>query len=384
MKTVKSEKIGRGELILSQPTHDALLLGLSGSWKIGNVLSSSDEVLSKMKASPTIRRIAFDTQNLSGWDSGLLTFLLKVVNECSQNNILVEKDGLPQGVRKLFDLATTVPEKKGVRRETAGEPFFSRVGEQVLNFFQSLNEMLAFIGEVFLAFLKLLRGKARFRISDLTLFIQQGGAQALPIVALISALVGLILAFIGAIQLRLFGAGIYVADLVAIGMLRAMGAIMVGIILAGRTGAAYAAELGTMQVNEELDSLQSLGISPMEFLVLPRVLALTLMMPLLCLYADLMGILGGMFVGVSMLDISVMEYYHETCKAATLNDFWVGLFSSLVFGILVSLSGCLRGMECGRSASDVGNAATSAVVTGIVSIIVAMGIITFVCEVIRI
>jgi phospholipid/cholesterol/gamma-HCH transport system permease protein len=154
--------------------------------------------------------------------------------------------------------------------------------------------------------------------------------------------------------------------------------------MAGRTGAAFAAQLGTMQVNEEIDALKTMGISPMDFLVLPRMLALMLMMPLLCLYADLMGILGGLIVGVSMLDLTVMEYYVETERAVSLNNLWIGLFHSMVFGVVVALAGCLRGIQCGRSASAVGNATTSAVVTGIVGIIVSTAIITLMCQVLGI
>jgi phospholipid/cholesterol/gamma-HCH transport system permease protein len=230
----------------------------------------------------------------------------------------------------------------------------------------------------------MLGGKALFRRSDLVLIIQECGAQALPIISLISFLVGLILAFVGAVQLLMFGAQIYVASLVGIAMVRVMGAIMTGIILTGRTGAAFAAQLGTMEVNEEIDALRTLGISPVEFLVLPRMTALFLMTPLLCLYADLMGILGGLVVGVGMLDLNVMEYYHMTQASVSLNDFWIGLFQSGVFGVLVAVSGCLRGMQCGRSASSVGEAATSAVVTGIVSIVVATAVITLMCNVLGI
>jgi phospholipid/cholesterol/gamma-HCH transport system permease protein len=163
-----------------------------------------------------------------------------------------------------------------------------------------------------------------------------------------------------------------------------MGAVMTGIIMAGRTGAAFAAQIGTMEVNEEIDALKTLGISPMEYLVLPRMLALVLMMPLLCLYADLMGILGGSIVAGGMLNINMFQYYIQTKSAVSLNDLWIGLFHSVVFGVLVALAGCLRGMQCGRSASDVGDATTSAVVTSIVSIIVATAIITIMCNVIGI
>jgi phospholipid/cholesterol/gamma-HCH transport system permease protein len=244
--------------------------------------------------------------------------------------------------------------------------------------------MLNFIGEAAITFAKFLVGKATFRRVDLFLLLQECGAQALPVVSLISVLLGLILAFVGAIQLKMFGAQIFVADVVGIGMVRVMGAIMTGIIMAGRTGAAFAAQLGTMEVNEEIDALKTLGISPMEFLVLPRMIALVIMMPLLCIYADLMGILGGLIVGVGMLDLGLIEYLNRTREALTLTVFGVGLFHSAVFGVLVALSGCLRGMQCERSASAVGYAATSAVVTSIVSIIVATAVITFVCQVLGI
>ena len=214
--------------------------------------------------------------------------------------------------------------------------------------------------------------------------MQECGVQAIPIVSLISALVGLILAFIGAIQLEIFGVQIYVASLVGIGMVRALAAVMTGIIMAGRTGASFAAQIGTMQVNEEIDALTTLGISPIEFLVLPRILALSLMLPLLSLYADLMGILGGFFIGVTMLDLNFWEYYMKTCETVHLNDFWVGLFSASVFGVLVALASCLRGMQCGRSASAVGEATTSAVVTSIVSIVISTAIITVICHVLHI
>ncbi len=194
----------------------------------------------------------------------------------------------------------------------------------------------------------------------------------------------LILAFVGAIQLKLFGAQIFVADLVGIGMTRAMGAIMTGIIMAGRTGASFAATIGTMQVNEEIDALQTTGVSPIDFLVLPRMLALCIMMPLLTVYSDFMGIMGGLIVGVFGLDLNIVEYYNETTKAVSLTNFWIGIFSGFVYGILIAISGCMRGMQCGRSASAVGDATTSAVVTGIVSIVVATAIITVLCNILGI
>ncbi len=367
-----------------RPSNDTLLVNLTGEWRLREKLPDPEEVEKEIEASTGIQRIRFNTEAFTGWDSGLLTFLLKVVDYCTKNNIHVDKDGLPEGVRRLLDLATAVPEKKGARREVKRISFSARIGESSIVFWQSAKEALTFIGEATIAFVRMLAGKAKFRPHDLFITIQESGAQALPIVSLISVLVGLILAFVGAIQLRMFGAQIYVADIVGIAMVRVMGAIMTGIIMAGRTGAAFAAQLGTMQTNEEIDALRTLGISPMEFLVLPRMLALMLMMPLLCVYADLMGILGGFIVGVGMLDITPMQYYNQTKAAVSLTNLSIGLFHSAVFGVLVALSGCLRGMQCGRSASAVGEATTSAVVTAIVSIIIATAIITFACQVLGI
>ncbi len=238
--------------------------------------------------------------------------------------------------------------------------------------------MIEFLGEAALGLFNFARGKARYRGVDFWLVMQECGPKALPIVSLISLLVGLILAFVGAVQLRLFGAQIYIADLVGLGMAREMGAMMTAIIMAGRTGAAFAAQLGSMQVNDEIDALKTLGLSPIEFLVLPRMLALVLMMPLLCLYADCLGILGGALVSIGLFDISFLEYFNQTRARLSLTDFNIGIVKCAVFGVLVAITGCMRGMQCGRSSSAVGFAATSAVVTAIVFIIVSDAIMTII------
>lgn len=373
-----------GKIDSDRRSKEILRVKITGIWKIGTNIPSANLVQNKIESLGSIRRVGFYTENLTYWDSSLLTFLIKISEYCTHKNLAFDKDGLPDGVQKLIALATAVPERKGARKESTRDPFFSRVGQSTLGLWQSAIDILSFIGEAFTAFLRLLVGKASFRASDLVLFIQQCGANALPIVSLISFLVGLILAFVGAVQLAMFGAQIYVADLVGIAMLRVMGAIMAGIVMAGRTGAAFAAQLGTMQVNEEIDALKTMGVSPMEFLVLPRMLALVVMMPLLCIYADLMGILGGLVVGVGMLDISITQYIVQTKGALNLNHFFIGIFQAGVFGVLVALAGCLRGMQCGRSASAVGDATTSAVVTSIVAIIVATAIVTVGCNVLGI
>jgi len=374
----------RGEMTMEQPSADTLKVILSGQWKLGADLPGADKVQQMLQSRPRVRNLVFDTRELAFWDTGLLTFLDNLRKFCSQQKISLNNDGLPEGARKLLELASAVPEKKDAHKAEVHVSFFTHLGDETVNFFQSAGELFAFIGDAFVAFLKLLRGKAQYRSADLGLIMQAVGAQAVPIVSLISFLVGLILAFIGAIQLRLFGAQIYVADLVGIAMVRLMAAIMTGIVMAGRTGGAFAAQLGTMQVNQEIDALQTLGISPMEFLVLPRMVALALMMPLLCLYANFMGILGGMAVAVWMLNLDFIQYYNETVTAIGLWNLGIGLFSGFVFGVIVALAGCMRGMQCGRSAAAVGDAATSAVVTAIVGIIASTAVITVLCDILGI
>jgi phospholipid/cholesterol/gamma-HCH transport system permease protein len=357
-----------------QHSGEAILIRLSGVWRLRGGLPSATLVQRELESSPQVRGVALEARELTSWDSSVLTFLVEVSELCRQRGINMDRAGLPAGVRRLLELAEAVPEKKGARKEEVESPFLERVGTSAIGAGESLGEMLKFLGEMSVTFVRLFRMKVRFRAVDLVLLIQQCGAQALPIVTLISFLVGVILAFVGAVQLRQFGAQIYVADLVGIAMVREMGAMMTGIIMAGRTGAAFAAQLGTMKVTQELDAFTTMGFSPLEFLVLPRVIALVLMMPLLCLYSDFVGILGGAAIGVSMLDLSWVTYFRETTNAINLTGLFGGVFKSSVYGVLIALAGCLRGIQCGNSSSAVGDAATSAVVTGIVAIVSACGV----------
>lgn len=369
------------ELRFQQPTPDTLCVELTGNWTMRAELPAFTVVARQLEGAPQVRRLTFAAQDLRDWDSTLLPFLLKCQTLCGQRQLVCDLSTLPQGVQRLLHLATAVSERKGARREAVKDPLLVRIGKSAQENVAAAKDLLTFLGQLALAFTNLLRGRARFRRTDFLIIVQECGAQALPIVSLISFLVGLILAFVGAVQLRQFGAQIYVADLVGIAMAREMGAMMTGIVMAGRTGAAFAAQLGTMMVNEEIDALTTTGLPPMEFLVLPRMLALMLMVPLLCLYADLLGILGGALIGVGMLDLGVVEYYNQTQAALHLSTFVLGLIKAAVFGALVALAGCLRGMQCGRSAAAVGAAATSAVVTGIIWIIVSDAVLTIIYEV---
>jgi phospholipid/cholesterol/gamma-HCH transport system permease protein len=372
------------EMSFSRPTEDTLLVRLAGDWTIKEELPAVEEVQKQADSGPPLQRIAFDTQGLGRWDSGFITFLIKLFDQFNRSQIDTDKEGLPEGVRRLLDLAAAVPEKKDARAVAVQEPFLVQIGKASMDVARQVTALTTFLGEATMAFGRFLVGKAKFRRTDLWLTIQQCGADALPIVSLISFLVGMILAFVGAVQLALFGAQIYIANLVGIAMAREMGAIMTAIIMAGRTGAAFAAQIGTMQVNEEVDALTTMGISPMEFLVLPRMLALIVMMPLLCLYSDLVGIMGGFVVGTGMFDISFTQYMEQTKASLNLTQFGIGVFKSAIFGVIVAIAGCLRGMESGRSASAVGDAATSAVVTSIVLIIVLDGIFAVVTNIIGI
>jgi len=372
------------DIHLQQPAPDRLVIDMTGSWRIDDPKPALDAVESRLAEGPEIRGVSFGSAALGEWDSSLLTYLRQLMRLCAARQVAVDLAGLPEGARRLLTLAAAVPPQDDARAAGARDPYLASVGADVIEFCKSCGELIGFVGATFVAGARLVAGRARFRPQDLRGFLLDCGARALPIVSLISLLVGLILAFIGILQLKYFGAQVFVADLVGIGMVRQMGAIMTGVIMAGRTGAAFAAQLGTMQVNEEIDALQTLGINPMEFLVLPRMLALTAMMPLLCLYANLMGVLGGFAVAVGLYGVNGTTYVQRTLEAVGVKDLWVGLFMSFVFGILVSLAGCLRGLQCGRSASAVGDAATSAVVTGIVAIVVATASITVLCDVLGI
>jgi phospholipid/cholesterol/gamma-HCH transport system permease protein len=356
-------------------------VAFTGAWNLGAATVDPGEVLRKLQAAPVPARLRFDTTGLGVWDSRLLVFCRSLTAAARKNGVALDLAGLPDGARRLLELTEKVPDRTGAGATKSHEPFLARLGGMVLSAWQGLPDLLEFVGDVVLACLNLVKGKAVFQPSGLLLLIGQVGVDALPIVSLISLLVGLILAFVASIQLLQFGAQIYVATIVGIAMVRVMGAIMTGIIMAGRTGAAFAAELGTMQVNEEIDALRTFGFSPAEFLVMPRMLALVVMMPLLCVYADLMGVLGGFVVGVFMLHINPELYLTQTFNSVPLVNFWIGLVHSVVFGVLVALAGCYRGMRCGRSAMGVGQATTSAVVTGILSIVLATAVITWLCNI---
>lgn len=351
---------------LDADDRDCARLSFLGDWVLEQSAPTSASVLERIE-SGRWRRLVLDTGEIGNWDSLFVSHVRALVQLCDHLEISVDQAELPAGVKRLLDLAPTIrpqavpkpPPRPLTARLTAA---LRRVGGPVVEF-------LSFLGESADAFYRLLIGRANIRGADLLYFIEQGGPRAIPILTLIAVLVGMILAYMGSVQLRHFGAQIYVANLVSVGMAREMGAFMTAIILAGRTGAAYAAQLGSMQSNDEIDALKIMGISPAEFLVLPRTLALLITMPLLTIYADFMGMVGGGIVATSM-HISPHQYLLQTQASISVGDITAGVAKSFVFAIAIALAGCRWGMCSGRSSAAVGEATTSAVVSAIVYIVV--------------
>jgi phospholipid/cholesterol/gamma-HCH transport system permease protein len=369
------------ELTFAREPDGALAVRLAGRWQLRGEHPTAAALEGEIASRPAAR-LRFDAAELESWDSSLVALVARVLRRCEERGVAADRRGLPEGVRRLLALAESVPERGRSEAETPSP--LSRLGHAALERGRQFRGTLAFLGEVTLALLRLSVLRARFPVRDFFFYVQQAGVQALPIVTLIGFLVGLILAFMGAVQLLRFGATIYVADLVTLAMLREMGAVMTGVVMAGRTGAAFAAQLGTMKVTEEIDAFRTLGISPIEYLVVPRVLALVAMMPLLTLYANFWGIVGGVVVSSTMLDLTLTQYLNETFAAATLTDLSLGVVKGGVFGALIAFASCLQGIRTGDTASAVGDSATAAVVSGIVLIIATDGAFAVICNVLGI
>ncbi len=354
---------------LQHGTGDVITLQLSGDWLQGQETADFTELRTELARTGASTLIA-DGATLGEWDSLLMAFLLQCHDFCSEEGIEFSTREMPESAQRLLAVATAVPPQKPAKEAPA--PWFKSIHPvQILHdLIDDLRESLAFVGEITLAAARLVAGKANTRFTDFRTFVYQAGPDAFAIISLTSVLVGMILAYLGAVQLQQFGAEIYVADLVVIGMLREMGVLMTAVVMAGRTGAAYAAQLGTMQTNEEIDAIVTMGISPVEFLVMPRMLALVVVMPLLTIYADLLGMIGGGIVAGGM-GITPLQYIKESQNAISLTHISVGLIKSVVFALLIAVAGCRSGINSGRSSAAVGQAATEAVVTAIVYLIIA-------------
>ena len=356
-------------------------LCLSGDWiaRYGGLKSKAEIKEWVNKTGKTTVRI--DIAGVASWDSALVIFIRDLKDAYEQTPDFATPlilEGLPESIHRLLSLAKSVNVPDAASTNKRQPKLLAHVGLQTLDMWSETIRVMELIGNTLLRGIAYFGGKAHVRSVDVVHEIQESGAKALSIVSIVNMLVGAILAFVGAVQLQRFGAGIYVADLVGLSIVREMAAVMTAIVMAGRTGGAYAAHIATMQGNEEIDALKALGISIYDFLILPRITALVTMMPLLYLYACAVGLFGGFIVSVATLDLTPAAFMHELQGALAGKQFFIGLSKSLLFGALVALVGCHIGLKAGRSAADVGRAATSAVVVGIVGII-ALDAIFAVC-----
>jgi phospholipid/cholesterol/gamma-HCH transport system permease protein len=311
----------------------------------------------------------YETSELTGFDSTLPAFLLARIRERQRDGMIPPLTGLPTDLRGLMELALSVPEESEAKGKHVKTTELGKLGGHSLNIWHGFLNIAEFTGLSLLSLGRFLTGRAHFRGDEFWHTVQQCGAAALPIVSLISFLIGLIMAFVGNVQLANFGASLYVADLVGIAMVREMGVMMTAIIMSGRTGAAFAAHIGSMKANQEIDALRTFGFNPFDFLVLPRMLALVLMMPLLTMYANGIGILGGMLVG-SAVGIPPALYWYETLTVLSLENAFLGVMKSIFFGVVIAVAGCRQGMNSEVSSAGVGRATTRAVVFSITAIII--------------
>ena len=354
---------------------DSLVVVLAGDWSLEQRPPRFETLIEGGAAGQGGgRTLAFDAAELGDWDTSLLIFLTQCQDYCTKHELECDLSGLPERVSRLLALANAVPERVQAEPPPRAS-FVARLGIAVLGGWREVLAAITFAGEVALSFARLFTGRNHMRWRQFWVVVQTNSSGALPIVTLIALLVGVIIAFLGVVVLERFGAGYYVSYLVGFGMLREMASLMTGIIIAGRTGAAFAAELGTMKVTEEIDAYTTLGLSPIDHLALPRILGLFLMMPLLTLYADVVGIAGGMIVSRALLDLSFTQFTNGLLYAVTISDALLGLLKGTIFGLIVGVAGCMKGLQGGSDASAVGRAATAAVVLGITLIVAANAVV---------
>jgi len=347
---------------------DGVIVTLSGDWTVtayGGVEPGAVQQI--LDTASTGHGIEFDLQQLRQWDSTLLVFLAELRRASAARAIPFDDSGLPPAAARLLALsAEAIPIAKRAR---ATNRLLSRVGQAAIDSGGEAVEVMTLVGDALLSGGRAIRGRVRMRGVDLMTCIHEAGAAALPIVTIVNVLIGGIVAFVGAVQLQRFGADIFVADLIGVAMIREMVSLMTAIIMSGRTGGAYAAHIATMLGNEEIDALRVIGIPINDYLILPRLLALTGMMPLLYLYGCAVGIFGGFIVSVAMLNLSPRGFIDEISSAVAGGQVVFGLIKSVAFGALIAIVGCRAGLRAGRSAADVGQAATKAVVAGIIGVI---------------
>ncbi len=360
-------------------------LRIAGEWR---------GAVSPLPAAPVFGHGALivEARELLSWDARLASSLWRLLSAVDRSKVSIELGSLPHGLQQILELALPAPPAEGgatpegtttrkLRKLRLRRPgWVTTLGQSAGKAIDNGKVTITFVGDVLLSAGRLMRGRSDMRWSDLVWQIDQTGPRSVPIVSIVSFLVSLIVAYMGAAQLQLFGAQSYIADLVTVGVVREIAALVTGIILAGRVGAAFAAQIGSMRANEEVDALRTLGVDPIDHLVLPRVLAMALVAPLLTAYAAIVGMGVGWLVAVGIYGVAPIEYVIKSFDALTMPHVLIGLFKGTVYAVLVALAGCRQGLAAGGSAEAVGQATTAAVVQSIVWMAVAASVLTVVFQ----
>lgn len=343
-------------------------LRFSGTLVLAGAASLWQEVQQAASQITAGQTLNFDMSGVETVDGGTIALLVQVRADLHRMGAVSEFVAAPPSVQEIIHLYRG-DVKVGPLRRRRPRKMLEQIGDATVAFFHEVKLVLGFFGEMLISAGRVLRRPRTANWRELWPTMERTGADAVPIVLLINFLIGFVMAFQGAVQLKQFGANIFVADLVGLALARELGPLMTAIIVCGRSGAAFAAELGTMKVSEEIDALRTMGFGPMRFLVLPRALALMLVMPALTLIADLVGIIGGLFVGLISLNLTFSGYFYETQSAVTVWDVFSGLIKSVVFALVIALISCQQGLATSGGAEGVGRRTTASVVATLFALI---------------
>ena len=357
-------------------------LGLSGRIALDNVYGLWQE-LQKQLDEMIPAKLEVDLAQVEYLDSSGALALILLEKEAKNRNITLSFANASESAQRIMGLIDPATLDLPPLRQEEELNFFEHLGQAALGVVDEAYQLLSFFGKLTVSLIFLLFRPRMVRWGEVLVYMQRTGVEAFPILGMMSLLMGLVIAFMSSFTLQQFGAIIYVAALVGAGFARALGALLTGILVAGRSGSAFAAEIGTMQVNEEVDALEVMGFEPIQFLAVPKVLATMLVMPILTIYSIFFGILGGFLVGVTVLNISIYTYINQTQKALVVFDIFYSLIEAVIYGMIIAAIGCQRGFQVRGGAEEVGTATTSAVVAGLFLILVAAAIFSILQQYIR-
>jgi phospholipid/cholesterol/gamma-HCH transport system permease protein len=356
-----------------------LIVSVGGTWTVRQA-AEIDRSLRAI-APNGARGAVFDLSELTGFDTAGAWLLRRTLSDLQGRGIATEMRGLAQSYAPLLRVVETA------EKETKEHPplvpnywvaMVERVGRATIEFGSEAKALLAFYGMTILAYLAVLRRPRRLRLVSLVNQIEQSGLNAIPIVCLLSFLIGIVIAYVGADQLRRFGAEIFTVNLLGVIMMREIGVLLAAIMIAGRSGSAYTAQIGTMQVNEEIDAMQTLGLDPMDVLVLPRINGLLISLPILAFLSDFAGLLGGAVMATGVLDVTFVQFVQQLKSVLTVDHFLVGMVKAPVFAFIIAIVGCYEGLRVSGSAESVGRMTTKSVVTSIFLVIIADAIFSII------